>query len=58
MGRNVMLKELVARVALVLFIIGMTSEAVHEDKSPGTAKQQPGPGSKNASALIPSETAN
>jgi hypothetical protein len=57
MGRNVMLKELVARVALVLFIIGMTSEAAH-DESSGSTKQQPDPASKNASALIPSETAN
>ncbi len=35
-----MLKEFVARVALVLFIIGMTSEAAHEGKNPGTAKQR------------------
>ena len=53
-----MLKELVARVALVLFIISMTSEAAHDGENSGTAKQQPGPGSKNASASIPSETAN
>ena len=58
MGRNVMLKELVARVALVLFIISMTSEAAHDGENSDIAKQQPSPGSKNASASIPSETAN
>jgi hypothetical protein len=51
-----MLKELVARLFLVLFIVGMTTEVVH-DESAGTPKQ-PDPGSKNASASIPSETAN
>jgi hypothetical protein len=35
-----MLKELVARVALVLFIIGLTTGAAHESGNSGTAKQQ------------------
>jgi hypothetical protein len=58
MGRNVMLKELVARVALVLFIISMTSEAARDGENSGSAKQLPGPGVKNASASTPGEIAN
>jgi hypothetical protein len=53
-----MLKEFIARVAVLLFIISMTSEAAPEDANSSVAKQQPGPGSKNASASIPSEIAN
>jgi hypothetical protein len=58
MGRNVMLKELVARVALILFIISMPSEAAHDGENSGAAKRQPGPGVKNASASTPGEIAN
>lgn len=32
MGRNVMLRELVARVALVLFIIGLTAKIARDGK--------------------------
>ncbi len=54
-----MLKELVARVALVLFIIGVATEVAPDDGSSATAKQpRLGPGSKDASASTPSETAN
>jgi hypothetical protein len=53
-----MLKELVARLALVLFIIGMTSEAADDSGMSGAAKKQPGLGLKNASASTPRETAN
>ena len=49
-----MLKEFVARVVLVLFIIGVTSEAA-PDESSGTAKQ---PAAKDPAASAPSETAN
>jgi hypothetical protein len=59
MGRNVMLKEFVARVFLILFIIGMTSEAADDSGMSGTAKQpRLGPGSKDTSASTPSETAS
>jgi hypothetical protein len=58
MGRNVMLKELVARVALVLFIIGLATDAAHDSENSGAAKRQPGPGVKNASASTPGEIAN
>ena len=52
MGRNVMLKEFVARVALVLFIIGLTSEAAPDD---AIAKQ---PAAKDTAASMPNEPAN
>ena len=52
-----MLKELVARFFLVLFIIGLASEAAPEDASSTTAKQSRlGPSSKTTST--PSETAS
>jgi hypothetical protein len=52
-----MLKELVARVALVLFIIGLTSEAARDDDYAGAARQQRlSPHAKNTS--VPSQTAN
>ena len=35
-----MLKELVARVALILFIIGLTSEVAQDGESSGAVKQQ------------------
>jgi hypothetical protein len=34
-----MLKELVARVALVLFIIGLTADAAHDGENAAAAKQ-------------------
>ena len=53
-----MLKELVARVFLILFIIGLSTE-VADDGNSATAKQpRLGPGSKDASASTPSETAS
>jgi hypothetical protein len=36
-----MLKELVARVFLVLFIIGVVTEAAPDDGNSATANQQP-----------------
>jgi len=46
-----MLKEFVARVALVLFIIGVATEVAPDDVNSATAKQpRPGPGSKDTSA--------
>ena len=57
MGRTVMLKEFVARVFLILFIIGLSTE-VADDGNSATAKQpRLGPGAKDASASTPSETA-
>jgi hypothetical protein len=53
-----MLKELVARIALILFIISMPSEAAHDGENSSSAKRQPGPGVKNASASTPGEIAN
>jgi hypothetical protein len=53
-----MIKELVARLALVLFIIGVTTEVAHDGGSSGTAKQRSGPGSKDTSASTPGEIAN
>ena len=54
-----MLKELVARVALVLFIIGVATEVAPDDVNSGTAKApRLGPPSKDTSASTPSETAN
>jgi hypothetical protein len=47
-----MLKELVARVALILFIISMPSEAAHDSKNSGAAKRQPGPGVKSAKSEL------
>ncbi len=58
MGRTVMLKEFFARVFLILFIIGMTSEAAPEDANSPNPKQQPSPGTKHASASIPGKTAS
>jgi hypothetical protein len=40
MGRNIMLKDLVARVALVLFIIGLTTGAAQNGENSGAPKQQ------------------
>jgi hypothetical protein len=50
-----MLKEFVARVVLVLFIIGVTSEAAPDDGNSAPAKQ---PAAKDPAAPAPSETAN
>ena len=49
-----MLKEFVARVVLVLLIVGLTTEAA-PDESSGAAKQ---PAAKDTAASTPSETAN
>jgi hypothetical protein len=53
-----MLKELVTRVALMLFIIGLATDAAHDSENSGAAKRQPGPGVKNASASTPGEIAS
>ena len=52
-----MLKEFIARVVLVLFIIGLATDAVPEDGNSAAAKQ-PSPDAKNASTSIPGEAAN
>ena len=57
MGRTVMLKEFVARVVLVLFVIGLATDAAPEDGSSAAAKQ-PSPDTKNASTSIPGEATN
>jgi hypothetical protein len=36
-----MMKELIARLALVLFIIGLTSEVAQDGEVSDTAKQRP-----------------
>ena len=54
MGRNVMLKEFVARVVLVLLIVGLATEAA-PDESSDPAKQ---PAAKDPAASTPSEPAN
>jgi hypothetical protein len=47
-----MLKELVARVALVLFIIGLTADAAHDGDNSGAAKP-PRSGQPSNSADMP-----
>jgi hypothetical protein len=53
-----MLKEFVARIFLLLLIVGFATEAAHDGENSDIGKQQPSPGSKNAAVSIPSETAN
>ena len=50
-----MLKEFVARVVLVLFVIGLSSEAAPDDGISAVAKQ---PAAKDTAASMPSEPAN
>ncbi len=57
MGRTVMLKEFVARVVLVLFVIGLATDAVPEDGNSAAAKQ-PSPDTKKASTSIPGAAAD
>jgi len=50
-----MLKEFVARVVLVLLIVGLATEAAPDDGNSAPAKQ---PAAKDPAASAPSETAN
>ncbi len=49
-----MIKEFVARVALILFIIGLTTDAAHESGNSGATKQ-PRSGQPSNSADMPKE---